>query len=224
MENKLRLQKFGKQKPWKIEEVEAGLKHFFEEHQRYPTSTEIDKCAYLPSAKSIQRSFGGLVLTRKNLNLEKNCDFRTGEYSSQRCITINKRNNIIEKNVYDFLINHYGRPFVHREYLFMDDRRTRADFFVYDSKNGFCVDVFYSNDKRNLLGCLNDKLNKYNHTYMKQYPVIFLQMNLDIDQSILDNIVKNKKRKLSEGQYLMGWDTFIKFCRTRKHFSKQGIK
>ncbi|MFA5838516.1 MAG: hypothetical protein WC849_01060 [Candidatus Paceibacterota bacterium] len=220
MENKLRLQKFGNQKPWKIEEVEAGLKHFFEENQRYPTSIEIDKYEHLPSSKSIQRSFGGLVTIRKKLNLENDYDFRKGKHSSERALYINKRNNLLEKKVYEFLVEHYDKPFVHREYLFMDDRRTRADFFVYDSKNGFCIDIFYPSDKRNLLGCLNNKLNKYNQIYMRQYPVIFLQMNLDIDQSVLDNIVKNKKRKLSEGQYLMSWDTFVQFCKSRKHFIK----
>jgi len=221
MKNNLRLQRSGNQKAWKVEEIEVGLKHFFEEYQRYPTSTEIDKYKYLPSAKSIQRSFGGLVIIRKKLNLEKNCDFRTGEYSSKRSFTINKRSNIIEKSVYDFLVNHYDKPFVHREYFFTDDKRTRTDFFVYDSKDGFCVDVFYPSDKRNLIGCLNNKLNKYSQIYMRQYPVIFLQMNLDIDQNILDRIIKNKKRKLLEGQYLMSWDTFMQFCKNREHFNQK---
>lgn len=220
MKNHLRLQKSGNQKPWKIEEVTAGLKKFFDENQRYPTSTEIDKYGYLPSSKSIQRSFGGLVVIRKRLDLENNYDFRKGKYSSERALHINKRNNLLEKKVYEFLVKHYDKPFVHREYLFMDDRRTRADFFVFDSKNGFCVDIFYPSDKRNLIGCLNNKLSKYKQTYMRQYPVIFLEMNSDINQDVLDNIIKNKKKKLIEGQYLMDWDTFMHFCTDRKHFIK----
>jgi len=220
MNNNLRLHKFGGQKAWNIDEVEAGLKKFYEENNRYPTSTEIDIYKYLPSAKSIQRSFGGLVRVRKNLNLENNYDFRKGEHSSKRSFSINKRSNIIEKKVYDYLVEHYGKPFVHREYFFTDDKRTRADFFVYDNKNGFCIDVFYPNDKRNLIGCLNNKLNKYTQIYMQQYPIIFLEMNDEIDQITLDLIVKNKKRKLLKGQYLMNWNTFLDFCSGRSKFDK----
>lgn len=212
----LRTQKNGKQKRWKTDEIETGLKHFFNEHSRYPTSTEIDKYKYLPSAKSIQRSFGGLVKIREELGLEGNSDLRTGEHSSNRCFTINERNNVVEKKVYDFLVNRYGKPFVHREYLFTDDRRIRADFFVYDSKSGFCVDVFYPADRRNLIGCLNSKLKKYSHEYMSDYPIIFLQMNEELDQKILDDVMKNKKNKLLKEQSLMCWDTFTRFCMNRK--------
>jgi hypothetical protein len=105
---------------------------------------------------------------------------------------------------------------VHREYFFLDDKRTRADFFVYDSSNGFCVDVFYPSDRRNLTGCLNSKLTKYQGPQMNQYPVIFLQMNKELDQTILDAVVKNKEKKLLAGHHLFSWDSFTEFCNKRK--------
>jgi len=217
--NYLRAQKMGNQKPWKKEELKAGLEHFYEQYKHYPTAPEIDKYTYLPSTRTIERSFGGIIRLRESLGLDGQYDLRTGIHSSERAHKINKRSHIIKHEVYEFLIKIFGKEFVHREYFFLDDKRTRADFFVYDQNKGFCVDVFYPSDKRNLVGCLNSKLSKYNCIYMQQYPVIFLQMNKDIDQGIIDNIVKNKINKLSKDQKLMCWGTFELFCKERKPLS-----
>lgn len=214
--NHLRAQKAGNQKPWKKEELKAGLEHFYEQHKHYPTAPEIDTYAYLPSARTIERSFGGIIKLRESLGLDAQYDLRTGAHSRERAYKINKRSNILEREVYEFLIKIFSKEFVHREFFFLDDKRTRADFFVYDKDQGFCIDVFYPSDKRNLVGCLNSKLAKYNCIYMQEYPIIFLQMNKDISQGILDNIIKNKVNKLSKDQKLMCWETFVDFCQNRK--------
>ncbi len=216
MENSLRTQKKGFQKPWKLEELEAGLKNFFLKYNRYPTASEVDAFFYLPSVRSIERSFGGLVALRNELGLDTEYDLRKGKHSSERAQKINKRAHIVEQGVYNYLKTLFRKEFVHREYFFLDDKRTRADFFVYDSKEGFCVDVFYPSDKRNLTGCLNSKMKKYQNSYMNKYMTIFLQMNKNIDQKSLDILVKNKTKKLSIKQNLMSWKTFQKFCNERK--------
>ncbi|OHA26332.1 MAG: hypothetical protein A3C06_04810 [Candidatus Taylorbacteria bacterium RIFCSPHIGHO2_02_FULL_46_13] len=212
----LRLQKAGKQEPWTLEELAEGLESFYKQYSRYPTATEVDAYDYLPSARQIERRFGGLVELRKRLKLDSQTDFRSGIHSSQRAHSINKRAHEIEQTVYEFLQNVFKKEFVHREYFFTDDQRTRADFFVYDSRKGFCVDVFYPNSLRNLTGCLNIKLDKYQATYMREYPVIFLQMNEDITQEMLDNLVENKKKRLLTGQRLLSWNSFKGFCKSRK--------
>lgn len=212
----LRQQKGGKQTPWTIDELKAGLEHFFNEYKRYPTAPEVDTYPYLPSARSIERRFGGSVELRKRLKLKTQTDFRSGEHSSARAKKINERAHIVESKVYKFLIDIFHKEFVHREYFFTDDKRTRADFFIYDKKGGFCVDVFYPSDRRNLAGCLNSKLKKYENSIMKQYPMIFLQMNENIKSEILTNLTQNKKRGLGSGQILMDWKKFQEFCRARK--------
>lgn len=214
--NHLRAQKRGNQKPWSKEELKAGLEHFYEQYKHYPSAPEIDGYSYLPSARTIERSHGGVVKIRKILSLDGQYDLRTGLHSRERAYKINKRSHILENEVYEFLIKVFGKEFVHREYFFLDDKRTRADFFVYGENSGFCVDIFYPSDKRNLLGCLNSKLSKYNCIYMQQYPVIFLQMNKEIDQGSLNIILKNKINKLSKEQKLMSWETFEDFCKSRK--------
>ncbi|MEK7185014.1 MAG: hypothetical protein AAB726_00100 [Patescibacteria group bacterium] len=212
----LRKQKDGKQKPWTIENLKSGLEHFYNEHQRYPTAPEVDKYPYLPSARSIERRFGGLVALRTKLKLKSQTDFRSGAHSSARANKINHRAHIVEDKVYKFLITKFKKEFVHREFFFTDDKRTRADFFVYDQKGGFCVDVFYPSDRRNLAGCLNSKLDKYENPVMSQYPMIFLQMNEDIGPEILEKLIQNKKKELKSGQLLMEWKSFQDFCSTRK--------
>ncbi len=213
----LRQQHKGRQgKAWTLEELEAGFKEFYKEHGHYPTNPEIDRYEYLPSARSIERSFGGVVAVRKQLNLGGQDDYRTGEHSSQRAHKINTRAHAIEQDVYAFLCDRFGKELVHREYFFTDDARTRADFFVYDNSGGFCVDVFYPSDRRNLAGCLNSKLHKYATEQMRQYPVIFLQMNDELSQSLVDDLVAKKSNKPQNGQHVMNWDSFKDFCETRK--------
>lgn len=211
----LRTQRPGGQKPWKLEELKAGLENFYAKNNRYPTAPEVDAHPYLPSARSIERSFGGLVELRKALGLDTQTDFREGAHSSARATKINARAHHVEQEVYEFLKERFGKQFVHREYFFFDDKRTRADFFVYDTSRGFCVDVFYPSDRRNLIGCLNSKLAKYQGPQMNQYPVIFLQMNKELNQELLDSVISNKKKKLLAGHYLYSWDSFKEFCNKR---------
>lgn len=212
----LRRQRNGRQIPWKLEELKSGLEHFYRKYKRYPTATEVDAYEYLPSSRSIERRFGGLVELRKVIGLDETHDFRSGSHSTKRARLVNDRAHRVERTVYEFLVKRFGKEMVHREYFFTDDHRTRADFFVYDNGKGFCVDVFYPASRRNLIGCLNIKLNKYAETaHLMDYPVIFLQMNEDITQSVLDEVVKAKKKGLAQGQYLMGWGNFRNFCESR---------
>ncbi len=209
----------GNQKPWTLAELKSGLELFYSQHSRYPTATEIDNFAYLPSARSIERRFGGLIEVRKTLKLNTQSDLRNGDHRSNLAFKINARGHKFEQEVYTYLVKRFGNEFVHREYFFTDDKRTRSDFFVYDAQKGFCVDVFYPADRRNLSGCLNSKQNKYKTDSMRQYPVIFLQMNKELDQTILDQLMKNKKNSLPKGQYLMTVDTFKTFCESRDPLS-----
>lgn len=212
----LRIQSSGKQIPWTLDELRAGLEHFFTEHNRYPTGPEVDAYPYLPSARSIERRFGGLVALRRTLGLKGQDDFRTGAHSAERARKIGQRAHTTEQKVYEFLSERFGQELVHREYFFTDDARTRADFFVFDNSGNFCVDVFYASDYRNLTGCLNSKLGKYHSLYMRKYPVIFLQMNDELGEDQLERLLKGKTKHLDNGQYLMGWERFKEFCKGRK--------
>jgi len=214
--DKERTQKGGKQKGWTIEQLSGGLQLFYKKYGHYPTSKEVDAFEFLPSSRSIQRRFGGMVELRKTLKLGGQDDYTKGAHSSLRAEKINKRAHEMEQEVYDFLIAGFGIEFVHREYFFTDDHRTRMDFFVYYKGGGFSVDVFYPEDRHNLIGCLNSKLKKYNDNLLLEYPVIFLQMNDSIKEEEIQNILDNKKNKLKKYQSLMCFNQFRQFCAPKK--------
>ncbi len=208
----MRQKKSGKQKPWEIKDIGNGFKKFYTLYGHYPASHEIDTFEFLPSARSIQRRFGGLVHIRERLGLDTSFDLRTGEHSSRRAKKINTRAHALEKRVYDYLVNKFSVEFVHREHFFTDDRRTRTDFFVYCRDSNFSVDVFFPQDRRNLIGCLNCKMKTYKDTVMLQYPVIFLQMNDNISAQEISEMLARKKNKLHAYQRVMVWNEFKEFC------------
>jgi uncharacterized short protein YbdD (DUF466 family) len=197
---------------WTIEKISAGFEKFKKEHDRYPTALEIDSYAHLPSSKQLQRRFGGLIEIRKQLKLDGPTDFTKGAHSSERARMIGKRAHKVEKGIYDYLVNLFGKPFVHREYFFTDDHRTRTDFFIYCKNGNFSVDVFYPKDKKNLIGCLNSKMKTYGYAIMINYPVIFLMMNEEITAEEINDILERKKNKLHKQQRVMTYEQFEQFC------------
>jgi hypothetical protein len=205
---------------WTLEKLATGFQKFHEEHGHYPTALEIDAYAHLPSSRQIQRRFaGGLPALRKQLKLTGPEDFTKGAYSSERARTIGKRAHVLEKTIYAFLIERFGVPFVHREYFFTDDRRTRTDFFIYAKNGNFSVDIFYPKDEKNLIGCLNSKMQTYGSEIMLQYPVIFLMMNDQISGETIAKILENKTKKLRPCQQVMTYAEFRKFCERKTPMS-----
>ncbi|MDB5265159.1 MAG: hypothetical protein JWN64_730 [Parcubacteria group bacterium] len=211
----LRIQK-GNRTPWQLEEIQAGFEQFFLENNHYPTTPEIDAYPYLPSSRAIEYSFGGVVSLRRQLGIGGQDDYRSGAHSSDRALTIGKRAHKNESDVYTYLCKRFHKELVHREYLFSEETRSRADFFIYDQNGNFCVDAFFASDKRSLVGCINSKLLKYECTRDQPYPVIFLQMNPDLTQDILDLFIQTKDKKLAGNQSLMSWDAFRRFCDNRE--------
>lgn len=205
-----------KAQKWTEDKIRSGFHLFFKQHGRYPTSAEIDTFPDLPSSRQIQRRYvGGLPALRQFLKLSGPINFTQGEYSSARARAIGSRAHELEGRVYNFLCERFGRMFVHREYFFTDDRRTRTDFFIYHKGGSFSVDVFYPKDRKTLTGCLNSKMRTYSDRLMVQYPVIFLMMNEAISGEELAKIESNKKNKLATYQKVMAWSQFQAFCQSK---------
>ncbi|MFA6602075.1 MAG: hypothetical protein WCT02_04430 [Candidatus Paceibacterota bacterium] len=211
-----------KKTKWTIEKIKEGMESFHKEYAHYPTSIEIDHYAKLPSSRQIQRLFGGLPALRKLLNFKGQPeDFTKGEYSSARAKMIGERAHKVEKEVYTYLVSSFGEPFVHREYFFTDDKRNRTDFYIYHKGGNFSVDVFYPKDQRCLSGCLNSKLKNYSRNPEIKYPVVFLMMNKEISEEVLQKIIERKKIKLSSYQSLVSFDQFKKFCAGKSRLNLQ---
>jgi len=212
----LRQKRIGNQERWKREEIEAGFKHFFTEFGRYPTANEIDFYPYLPSVRTIERSFGGLVSFRKATKQEGQNDYRKGVHSSNRALLIGKKSRETETKIYNELVKKFGVEFVHREYLFTYDARTRADFFVYTANGNFCVDVFFPSDIRNFIGCINSKIGKYAKPDTKHYPIILLNLNDAIDELRIESYLRNRKTSIPPNIMIMTHKAFIDFCNKKQ--------
>lgn len=202
-------------KKWTLEKIKEGFEAFNNEFGHYPTAHDIDGYDKLPTSRQIQRAFGGLIKLREKLGL-KEVNFTKGEYSSNRAHTINQRAYKIEKEVYTYLVNRFGVEFVHREYFFSDDRRTRTDFYVFYNGGNFSVDVFYPKNIKIVNGCINSKLSTYSGLSEMNYPTIFLMMNELIDAEQLRRLVSNKKNKLNKNQLIMTMGEFKTFCSTKE--------
>lgn len=203
-----------KKATWTEKKLKVGFEKFYSIHKRYPTSHDIDSFEFLPSARQIQRVFGGLVNLRQKLGLSQT-DFTKGSHSSDRARKINRRAHELELEVYNILKKQFGIECVHREHFFTDDRRTRTDFFIYTKTDTFSVDVFYPSNRANLIGCLNSKMRTYKSQSM-DCEVIFLMMNPDISQEEIEKILANKKNKLSVHQKVMDLNKFKTFLKTKK--------
>lgn len=186
-----------------------GFDLFYSEHGKYPTATEVDSCAYLPSSRQIQRNFGGMVFLRQQFGLQHE-DFTKGQYGSKRARTIYKRSQTIKKEIYDFLVERFGKQSVHQDYLFTDDGRSRADFFVARQPNPFLLKVFYPKDRRSLIGCLNRRIIPPKDK--TGIPFIFLMMNHELTEDVLAGLLSNKKQKMPPGQFVFTFKRFKAFC------------
>lgn len=197
-----------------LEKIKEGFESFYKEHKHYPSSSEIDQYAKLPSSRHIQRVFGGLPKLRALLKIDGQIDLTEGLHSSNRAKMIHRKASEVKKEVYTYLIDIFGSRFVRPEFFFNDDKRTRTDFYVYHRSGTFSVDIFNPKDLRNMNNCLNSKLKSYRGIENK-YQTIFLMMNNDIAEDKIEKMMANKKNKLRTNQFVMTFKQFRAFCKSK---------
>lgn len=179
---------------WTDQKILAGFRRFLNESGHFPTAQEVDKCNYLPAARSIQRTFGGLVNLRKKFNLEID-DYTKGEHRSKIAVKLNISSRNLENSYFGYLKKIFGEMFVHREKPISEASKIRYDFFVYSRSGDFAIDIFRPSNIKNLAGCINIKIAKLNNeeNNVRQY---LINLNQDITQNEIDNLIQNKKIKI----------------------------
>ncbi len=196
---------------YSIKEIKNGFERFFQENDHYPTAPEIDGCDYLPSARQIQRNYGGLPKLRKLLGLP-DIHFGIGKFRSKIAHSRNKIGFDAERGLEKILIEHFGEPFVHIEKPINTLGRQRFDFFVYAEDLKFGVDVFYSETERDVQKNINIKIDNYRDTIV---PIYFVLANNNIPQAALDKIVSSKSKKpLPLNIKLLTLENFMKLIKT----------
>lgn len=177
----------GKDKYWTLEDLKAGIDHFYQENGKFPTVSDLDKIEYLPSARWIQIKFGGMVKVRKDLGY-LDTHLGIGKYRSGIAQKINEEGLDFEHEMEKILINKFGEPFVHIQKR-VGFGRSRLDFYVYHKNGAFGVDVtVISGHFRNVQTNINIKIAKYKNL---NFPIFFV-INGDYSQSKYDNWLASK--------------------------------
>lgn len=194
MEPPARLSKAGHQQNWTKEEVLVGLQYFYQINSRYPTAREIDNFQYLPSSRSIQRQFGGLVVLRKELIPESHSDFTRGTYRSSIAAETWQRAAQYEEEFYDFLCQNFDPVAIH-EHKVMRPGNVSSDYFIYLTPDkGIVLDLFYAKDLYSLRGVVTIKQKRYSSL---PYKVIFILVgNNDIEIQEIRDMLNRRKSPL----------------------------
>jgi len=177
-----------------LESVQEGLKRYKAENNHEPSSHEIDDCPYLPQARSIQRSLGGLKKVREGIGF--NTDQTKGKTRSKISRKINLRANKQEARIFKYLEDLFKFPNVARNYPFNLESKASIDFAIHLKNKTVMVDVFEPNGIRTAQSCVNHKLNKHKEhptdVYVEEREVemIFVCLNKDITQEMLDEKIR----------------------------------
>lgn len=191
---------------WELENLRDGLQYYFDVNGRYPTSWEIDAFDFLPTARSIQRSFGGLVSLRTKLGLAGPTNFTKGEYRSKQAQEAILRAHSQEEEFYNFLTSKIPEFRVH-EHKVLRPGGVSCDFFVYTKLNsGIAIDLFYAKDIHSVKSIVAIKTKKYLHF---SFPVFYVLIgNETIRQEQLDTLVSNKKNSFPNQIKLINESSF----------------
>lgn len=144
---------------WSKEKIKVGFERFLLENGRLPTASEVDEYEYLPTARSIQRSFGGLVKLREELGYDEH-HFGKGEYRVSIAKRVGKRGFDAEDHLEKILVLQFGEIYVHVQKGY-GSGRSRFDFVVYARGHTIGIDVFSSDSRQNIQKNIHLKLKKY---------------------------------------------------------------
>lgn len=202
---------------WNRETISEGIDRFNREYGHFPTALEIDKTPYLPSSRQIQRRFGGLINFRKLAGHEIT-DFGSGAGRSGIASRAGKLGLSGEREVERLLVEHFGEEFVHIEKRW-GEYKHRLDFFVYNPKSNFAVDVISASSIHSLIVNLNIKIPRYSEFPHELY---FVVAGSELIQEKLDKIIRNKKSLfLSTNEHLVSIDNFLQLTDGYPRYTKK---
>lgn len=188
---------------WTDEKLKEGFEAFNAEHGRLPSSHEVDLYPLLPTARSIQKRYGGLVALRKRLGYE-DTHFGAGKFRSAIAHKVGARGRQLEIELETELQIQFGERSVHTEKIFHG--KQRVDFYVYTTDGVFGVDVFFPATLRNLQNNTNIKMKKYCNFIEQLYLAV---ANKEITQAELDNYASNRREPFSENISLLTQEKFM---------------
>lgn len=182
---------------WTVNKIKKGFEKFRCAHDRLPKAIEIDTLNYLPSARYIQKRFGGLEHLRSELGYI-NTHFGKGKFRSDIAKEAGARSKEIEQNLHDQLHSFFPTDAIQRERNFCANYR--VDFYINTDKGKFGIDIFYAKNMRALQSSINIKMKKYQHFPDTLYLTV---SNKTITQQELDLYSSRKTIPLPENVSLI---------------------
>lgn len=194
---------------WTIDTIGEGVKRFITEHSRIPTATDFDSVDYLPTARQIQRLYGGMSGLRQTLGYGS-LDFTKGKERTAIASKASLDGIAAEEYLEAILIAKFGEAFVHTQKRYSFGTKNRFDFFVYAKNICFGVDVFTTKRQEYIGTNVRHKMKKYKDV-QADIPIFFVVLGgiysdediLHTTQSISD-LSRSKNIKLvNEPQFLL---------------------
>lgn len=200
---------------WSFDNLKDGFQYFFDLYARYPTAMEVDSFSFLPSARSIQRSFGGLEALRSKLGLS-DIHFGKGKFRSKIAFRVNKRGRQSEIELESALRSQFGEMFVHTERFINKDTKCRVDFFVFSPDGNFAVDVFYPDTFFTFMRNINSKEKKYK--FAGGVDLYLVVANPNIEQTEIERYKLAKKNQLAANIQIVGLGVFFDAIRSKRKY------
>lgn len=204
------------------EELKTSIERFIHEHGREPRHQDFNTCPYLPTARTIQRRFGGLPQLRQALGL-KTIEYGKGDMRRKTARKANKRATEYEQAIFTQLYERYHdsegerytvrRAGPYQKFPTQGERwsETRSDIEMYDNERGHYefFDMFFPSDEYSFVGCVGLKRRKLEKAPVvvddtATYRVTFVCMNPKITQEMIDSRNIN-----SGGHRVVSYDTFV---------------
>lgn len=205
--------KRGANKIFTLKEMKSGFERFYSEKGYFPSAHEIDAYPYLPTSRTIQRSWGGLANIRKMLNYSET-DYRTGQRRSEVAVRVNQLGFKTENELEFYLVKIFGEIFVHTQKRI---GHTYVDFFIYTPSKKIAIDVFTFKDIFSYTKNINNKL----HTYKNfEYEIIFVPVGESLTKAEIQDRLDRKKFKLLPHMKVMLLDDLKIYLESFDKFSQ----
>lgn len=150
----------GAPRSWTDDLIRQGVMRYIEDNGVMPSASNFDECAYLPSARQVQRQYGGVVALRKQLGYG-DIDFTRGELRQAIVMRGNVRGLEAEERFEELLLSKFGEPFVHTQKRYSKGTKNRYDFFIYAKDDFFGIDIFAVDKAINIGKNIRHKVQRY---------------------------------------------------------------
>ena len=171
---------------WTDELIKEGIDRFISEHGHMPTATEFSLVDYLPSARQIQRTHGGMAKLREKFGYQE-LDFTKGVLRKKIATAANKRGLDAEDYFEPLLVEHFGEPFVHVQKRYYKGSKNRYDFLIYSENRVFGIDIFTTDRHAYIGNNIRHKILRYKNA-PPELAIYFVLIGTDIKPGELEAI------------------------------------